>query len=223
MALVLFIPGCDLRCKYCHNPQLLKNESLSRWDIEEVEEEIDKNVDFIDAIVISGGEALLHIDVVKHYIQKAKEFDLLIKLDTNGLHPENLNQIIDDLDYVAIDIKAPLDKYYKISDVYPNNVKESINKSIDIILNHNVFLECRTTYVPNLLKPEDIQELTRNLRCNIYTLQQFRNRVTYDISLSTYEEPNPEDLVEIINSLDTTISEIHLKSNQFGNQIIKKE
>ena len=195
MALVLFIPGCDLRCKYCHNPQLLKNESLSRWDIEEVEEEIDKNVDFIDAIVISGGEALLHIDVVKHYIQKAKEFDLLIKLDTNGLHPENLNQIIDDLDYVAIDIKAPLDKYYKISDVYPNNVKESINKSIDIILNHNVFLECRTTYVPNLLKPEDIQELTRNLRCNIYTLQQFRNRVTYDISLSTYEEPNQEDLV----------------------------
>ena len=126
MALVLFIPGCDLRCKYCHNPQLLKNESLSRWDIEEVEEEIDKNVDFIDAIVISGGEALLHIDVVKHYIQKAKEFDLLIKLDTNGLHPENLNQIIDDLDYVAIDIKAPLDKYYKISDVYPNNVKECI-------------------------------------------------------------------------------------------------
>ena len=79
MALVLFIPGCDLRCKYCHNPQLLKNESLSRWDIEEVEEEIDKNVDFIDAIVISGGEALLHIDVEKHYIQKAKEFDLLIK------------------------------------------------------------------------------------------------------------------------------------------------
>ena len=223
MALVLFIPGCDLRCKYCHNPQLLKNESLSRWDIEEVEEEIDKNVDFIDAIGISGGEALLHIDVVKHYIQKAKEFDLLIKLDTNGLHPVNLNQIIDDLDYVAIDIKAPLDKYYKISDVYPNNVKESINKSIDIILNHNVFLECRTTYVPNLLKPEDIQELTRNLRCNIYTLQQFRNRVTYDISLSTYEEPNPEDLVEIINSLDTTIPEIHLKSNQFGNQTIKKE
>lgn len=223
MALVLFIPGCDLRCKYCHNPQLLKNESLSRWDIEEVEEEIDKNVDFIDAIVISGGEALLHIDVVKHYIQKAKEFDLLIKLDTNGLHPENLNQIIDDLDYVAIDIKAPLDKYYKISDVYPNNVRESINKSIDIILNHNVFLECRTTYVPNLLKPEDIQELTRNLRCNIYTLQQFRNRVTYDISLSTYEEPNPEDLVEIIKSLDTTIPEIHLKSNQFGNQTIKKE
>ena len=210
MALVLFIPGCDLRCKYCHNPQLLKNESLSRWDIEEVEEEIDKNVDFIDAIVISGGEALLHIDVVKHYIQKAKEFDLLIKLDTNGLHPENLNQIIDDLDYVAIDIKAPLDKYYKISDVYPNNVRESINKSIDIILNHYVFLECRTTYVPNLLKPEDIQELTRNLRCNIYTLQQFRNRVTYDISLSTYEEPNPEDLVEIINYLDTTITEIHL-------------
>lgn len=223
MALDLFIPGCDLRCKYCHNPELLKNEPLTKWDIEEIEEEIDKNMDFIDAIVISGGEALLHIDVVKYFITKAKNSNLLIKLDTNGLHPNELNEIIDDLDYVAIDIKAPLDKYYKISDVYPNNVKETIKKSIDIVLNHNVFLECRTTYVPNLLEPEDIQDLIKDIKCDIYTLQQFRNRVTYDVSLLTYEEPNPEHLLEIINSLDTDIPELHIKSSQFGNQIIKKE
>ncbi len=223
MALVVFTPGCDLRCKYCHNPQLLRETELSSEDIFEIDEEIQSNMDFIDAIVISGGEALLHLDFVKYIIKKAKSEDLLVKLDTNGLHPNELSQIIKSLDYVAMDIKAPLDEYYKISDVYPKDVKERILKSIDITLENNVFLECRTTYVPNLLTPEDVKQLVSQIKCNQYTLQQFRNRITFDSRLSTYEEPNPDDLIEILKSLDTPIPQINLKSKQFGNQIIKKE
>ena len=223
MALVVFTPGCDLRCKYCHNPQLLTETELSSEDIFEIDEEIQSNMDFIDAIVISGGEALLHLDFVKYIIKKAKSEDLLVKLDTNGLHPNELSQIIKSLDYVAMDIKAPLDEYYKISDVYPKDVKERILKSIDITLENNVFLECRTTYVPNLLTPEDVKQLVSQIKCNQYTLQQFRNRITFDSRLSTYEEPNPDDLIEILKSLDTPIPQINLKSKQFGNQIIKKE
>lgn len=222
MALVLFTPGCNLRCKYCHNPQLLKNQELTKWDIEEIEEEVENNMDFIDAIVLSGGEPLLHVDVIKNFIKQAKQNDLLVKLDTNGLHPEETKEILKDLDYVAMDIKAPLNKYYKISDMYPNNVEELITETIDIIMDNNVYLECRTTYVPKLLDPEDINELTRNLRCDRYTLQQFRNRVTLDASLSTYEEPNPEFLREILENLECQIPEIRLKSRQFGNQLIKK-
>ncbi len=223
MALVLFMPGCDLRCKFCHNPQLLKNEHLTKWDIEEIEEEVEKNLDFIDGIVLSGGEPLLHLDVVKDLILQAKNENLLIKLDTNGLHPDELSQIIDDLDYVAMDIKAPLDRYYKITDVYPKDVHKKITQSINIILDHNVFLECRTTYVPTLLTPEDVQELTSQIKCDEYTLQQFRNRSTYDAGLSKCPEPNPEELLHILENLNTKIPEIHLKSAQFGNQTIKKE
>ena len=217
MALVVFTPGCDLRCKYCHNPQLLRETELSSEDIFEIDEEIQSNMDFIDAIVISGGEALLHLDFVKYIIKKAKSEDLLVKLDTNGLHPNELSQIIKSLDYVAMDIKAPLDEYYKISDVYPKDVKERILKSIDITLENNVFLECRTTYVPNLLTPEDVKQLVSQIKCNQYTLQQFRNRITFDSRLSTYEEPNPDDLIEILKSLDTPIPQINLKSKKFGN------
>lgn len=222
MALVLFIPGCDLRCKFCHNPQLLKNKRLSQFEVESVLDEIDENIDFIDAIVISGGEPLLHVDIVKSFIKKAKEEDLLIKLDTNGLHPDSIKEVINDLDYVAMDIKAPLNEYYKITDVYPKNTRDLIKESINTIMENNVFLECRTTYVPNLLNCEDIINLVGDIDCNMYTLQQFRNRVTYDSSLSNITEPNPEDLLDIIELLDTNISEIHLKSNQFGNQTIKK-
>ena len=214
MALVLFTPGCNLRCKYCHNPQLLKNQELTKWDIEEIEEEIEKNMDFIDAIVLS--------DDIKVFIKQAKDNDLLVKLDTNGLHPNETKEIINDIDYVAMDIKAPLNKYYKITDLYPHNVEELITETINTVMDNNVFLECRTTYVPKLLEPEDIMELTRNLRCNRYTLQQFRNRVTLDASLSTYEEPNPEFLREILENLKCKIPEIRLKSRQFGNQLIKK-
>lgn len=223
MSLVLFTPGCDLRCKYCHNPQLIKNQELSKWDVEEIMAEVDNNIDFIDAIVLSGGEPLLHVDILKMFIKQAKDADLLVKLDTNGLHPKELRNVINTIDYVAMDIKAPLDKYYKISDIYPSNAEELINESIDIIRENKVFLECRTTFVPNLLDGNDIIELTGNLRCDMYTLQQFRNRVTFDASLSSYEEPNPEDLIEILENLDTKIPEIHLKSRQFGNQIIRKE
>ncbi|MDO5825253.1 MAG: anaerobic ribonucleoside-triphosphate reductase activating protein [Methanosphaera sp. rholeuAM130] len=222
MALVLFIPGCDLRCRYCHNPQLLKNEKFTPWELEEVLDAIDENVDFIDAIVISGGEPLLHVDVVKKFIKKAKKENLLVKLDTNGLHPDGVKKVIKSLDYVAMDVKAPLDEYYKISDVYPKNAKELIKESINVIRQNNVFLECRTTFVPTLLTKNDIINLVSDIDCDMYTLQQFRNRLTFDSSLSTVTEPNPEDLLDILRSLDTEIPEIHLKSNQFGNQTIKK-
>lgn len=223
MALVVFTPGCDLRCKYCHNPQLLRETELSSEDILEIDEEIEKNMDFIDAIVLSGGEALLHLDFVKYIIKKAKSSNLLVKLDTNGLHPNELSQIIKSLDYVAMDIKVPLDEYYKITDVYPKDVKERILKSIDITLENGVFLECRTTYVPNLMTPVDVKLLVSQIKCNQFTLQQFRNKITFDSRLSNYEEPNPDDLIEILESLDTAIPQINLKTKQFGNQIIKKE
>ena len=223
MALVLFTPGCNLRCKYCHNPQLLKNQKLTQWDIEEIEEEVESNMDFIDAIVLSGGEPLLHLDDIKNFIKQAKDNNLLVKLDTNGLSPDETSEIIKDLDYVAMDIKAPLDKYYKISDVYPKDTQERIEETMNIITENKVFLECRTTYVPGLLEPEDIMELTRTIHCDRYTLQQFRNKVTLDARLSTYEEPNPEYLKEILEKVDCNLPEIRLKSRQFGNQLIRKE
>ncbi len=222
MALVLFIPGCDLRCKYCHNPQLLKNDSITDEDVEEILDDLRLNIDFIDAIVISGGEPLLHPEIVKQFIKEAQSEDLLVKLDTNGLHPYEMLEVIEDLDYVAMDIKAPLDEYYKISDIYPVDVEERITKTMDIVADNDVFLECRTTFVPGLLDADDIRRITRSIRCNQYTLQQFRNRVTYDVSLSTFEEPNPEELMDILNSIDTDIDAINLKSAQYGNQIIKK-
>lgn len=222
MALVLFTPGCNLRCKYCHNPQLLKDQKLTKWDIEEIEEEVEANMDFIDAIVLSGGEPLLHLDDIKNFIKQAKDSNLLVKLDTNGLHPNETREIIKDLDYVAMDIKAPLDKYYKITDVYPNNTAQLITETMGIILENDVFLECRTTYVPGLLDKHDIGELTQNLKCDRYTLQQFRNRVTLDANLANFEEPNPEFLTEILENIETEIPEIRLKSRQFGNQLIKK-
>lgn len=130
MALVLFTPGCNLRCKYCHNPQLLKNQELTKWDIEEIEEEVENNMDFIDAIVLSGGEPLLHVDVIKNFIKQAKQNDLLVKLDTNGLHPEETKEILKDLDYVAMDIKAPLSKYYKIRGETKCLKKQNICRSL---------------------------------------------------------------------------------------------
>ncbi|MDO5851456.1 MAG: anaerobic ribonucleoside-triphosphate reductase activating protein [Methanobacteriaceae archaeon] len=221
MALVIFNPGCDLACKYCHNPQLLKHETITDDQINNIKKAIYDDIDFIDGIVISGGEPLLSLNAVKKYIGLAKKEDLLVKLDTNGAHPENLKKIIGDIDYIALDIKAPLDEYYRITSQYPNNIAEKILDTMSIIKRANVFLECRTTYVPELLYPEDIQKIVSMISCDQYTLQQFRNRVTLDSSLSFTKEPLPKDLQKILFELDTDIPNIHLKTRQYGNQILK--
>ena len=221
MALVIFNPGCDLRCKYCHNPHLLNHEIITKDQINEIKKVIYEDIDFIDGLVISGGEPLLSLNVVKEYIEIAKKEDLLIKLDTNGTHPNGLKEIINSIDYVALDIKAPLDEYYRITSEYPENIVEKILNTISITMDNNVFLECRTTYVPGLLCPEDIEKIMSMISCNQYTLQQFRNRVTLDSSLSFIEEPLPKDLYKILDNIDADIPNIHLKTRQYGNQILK--
>jgi pyruvate formate lyase activating enzyme len=128
-------------------------------------------------LVISGGEPLLHEDIAT-FIKKVKALGYLVKIDTNGMHPEKLKELIYQklIDYVAMDVKAPKNKYDKLSGVKTDI--EKIEKSIEIIKNSDIEYEFKTTFAPELLTKEDIVEIAKWLEgSKRFYLQQFKNDV----------------------------------------------
>lgn len=177
IASTIFTAGCNMRCWYCHNSHILENFE------NKVEEDFILNFlkerkGFIDAVVISGGEPTLQKDL-KEFIKKIKVLGYLIKLDTNGSNYEVLKSLIDEnlLDYVAMDIKAPLNKYSKIT-----NTKidiDNIKKSIELLIENKVDYEFRTTFSPDLTL-EDIEEICASLKgAKNYVIQKY-NVVEYN-------------------------------------------
>lgn len=132
---IIFTTGCNFRCPYCHNPELVNPKLYpERITEEEVFNFLKNRKEKLDAVVITGGEPTLHKDLYK-FISKLKSMGFLIKLDTNGTYPNILNRLIKDnlLNYIAMDIKGSLDRYEEIVGTKVN--LEKINESIKIILN----------------------------------------------------------------------------------------
>ncbi|KZX14680.1 anaerobic ribonucleoside-triphosphate reductase activating protein [Methanobrevibacter curvatus] len=212
ISLVIFLGGCPLNCPYCHNYELI--DGGEEIDLSKVYKLIDENVDYIDALVVSGGEPLFQIDNLKAILEYTKAYNLETKLDTSGIYPKRLKKILNLIDYISLDIKAPFNKYKKVigSDI-GNKVKESMN-----IINDDIytFLECRTTYSPIFLSKEDLKEIAKEISCDIFTIQQFRSKNVLDEKLKDQSSPNPLELKEIAIELKSYFKNIRIKSSEFG-------
>ena len=218
MSLVIFMSKCPLACRYCHNVELL--EDNTEWSLEKVISEIDSSSDFLDAVVISGGEPLVQTDAVIEILKHVRKIGLKTKLDTSGIYPDHLKKILDLdlLDYVSLDVKTTFSKYRKITGA---NVGFQVKKSMDLINQAGVHLEVRTTYVPTLHTKKDIRNLVDEIEAEIYTIQQFRNKNVLDPALEKVEVPNPHDLAKLAEEIKPYFDGIvKVKSAEFGEQII---
>jgi len=215
VSLVIFTGGCLLRCPYCHNPEII--EGGVPLPITDIKNKIDDAHDFIDAVVITGGEPMMQIEEIHTIMDYAKNKGLKTKLDTNGCYPERLSEIIELVDYVALDVKAPFHKYNK---VIGTEIGENVKKSMEILSDSSCFLECRTTYVPGLLEPSDIMEIARNVQCDIYTLQQFRNKVVLDKKLKNTPNTPPKELKEIALKIKHILGKVKIKTAEFGDELL---
>ena len=217
ISLVIFTGGCLLRCPYCHNPELI--EGGKEVDLDEIKLEIQDSLNFIDSLVITGGEPLIQFEELKDLLNYFKKSRLKIKLDTNGCYPDRLHKIIHLIDYVALDIKAPFDKYHEITG---KSIGECVQKSMQVVLDSpNTFLECRTTFVPGLLNGEDIMQIVKNIDCDLYTVQQFRNRVVLDEKLKKTPNPTRDDLLKIAEKIKPFVTRLKIKTGEFGEELIK--
>ena len=220
MSLVLFMSGCPLTCRYCHNVELL--DDVTEKSFEEIKDEIDSSADFLDAVVISGGEPLMQTDAVIEIFTYVRQIGLKTKLDTSGIYPDKIKELLDLnlLDFVSLDVKTTFSKYRKITG---SNVGFQVKKSMELINeDENVHLEARTTYVPTLHTKKDIINLADSVEADIYTIQQFRNKNVLDPALEKVEVPNPHDLAALAHEVKPYFKgQVKVKSAEFGEQVIE--
>ena len=219
MSLVIFMSGCPLACRYCHNVELLEDDT--EWSLDQVKSEIDSSADFLDAVVVSGGEPLVQTEAIIEIFKHVREIGLKTKLDTSGIYPDKIQKLLDLklIDYVSLDVKTTFSKYRKITG---NNVGFNVKKSMEIInSDSDVHLELRTTYVPTLHTKKDIYNLVDEIEGDVYTIQQFRNKNVLDPALENVEVPNPHDLRKLAEEIKPYFDgQVKVKSAEFGEQII---
>ena len=180
---VVFLQGCNFRCPFCYNYDLVLNpEKLPLIKEKQVLDYCKKNKDLLDGVMITGGEPLINKkkDLIK-FIKKVKKLGLKVGIETNGTNPKMIEFLIanDLVDYLAMDVKAPLiqKKYDKITGVKVDLKK--IRKSIRIIIDSNIDSEFRTTVIPGLLNEEDILKIIQEIKGGKrYCLQQFQKGET---------------------------------------------
>ena len=175
VACIVFTPGCNFRCPFCHNAALVTHIDKDTYiDEEEVLSYLKKRQEILDGVVITGGEPLLQ-DGIEEFIGKIKDLGYAIKLDTNGSFPEKLISLVEKglVDYVAMDIKNSKAKYMVTIGV--NNIDmASIEKSVDFLLQNKVDYEFRTTIVDGFHTVDDIQDIVVWIKgAHKYFLQNF--------------------------------------------------
>ena len=174
-ACILWFAGCNMKCDYCYNPEIVFGKGSFYFS--EIISFLKTRRNLLDAVVFSGGECLIHKDIIP-IIKLVKSLGFLIKVDTNGSQPKVLEKLIKEqlIDYVALDFKGTKEKFFAItkSDFYSQFLS-----SFQLLQLSMVPFEIRTTYHSSLLNPEDIismQEILLELGYDkTYYLQNFRN------------------------------------------------
>jgi len=192
---VVFTAGCNFKCPFCQNPELVLNpDSLPSVSSKEVVNHLISKKKWLDGLSITGGEPMIH-QALSDFIGKVKEEGFLVGLETNGTNPQMLKDLIADklIDYVALDIKAPLvwEKYKKTSGINDEDLFRKVKESVEVLLELKLDIdyELRTTVVPGLIEEEDILAIARQVKgAKRYVLQQFLPRTTLD---KQYERIKP--------------------------------
>lgn len=207
---VLFTYGCNLRCPFCHNPELVihplgKDVKLKE---DEVLDYLQERKGLIDAVVITGGEPLIYKDI-DLFIEKIKKMGFLVKLDTNGFFPKELKELLkkDLLDYIAMDVKWAEDSYVEFSK--DKKAVEKVKESIKIIMRSGIDYEFRTTFVKGIHDIEDGEKITSMIpNAMKYYIQNFRSGKTIDETLDTSNSFTEKELKEILRG-----AKKHIKSS----------
>ncbi|MEE9913473.1 MAG: anaerobic ribonucleoside-triphosphate reductase activating protein [Deltaproteobacteria bacterium] len=172
---IIFTQGCNFRCPYCHNPELVEPKLYGPCRPEQdILEFLKSRQGKLDAVTITGGEPTLQDDLIP-FITRVHKMGFAVKLDSNGSRPDVLSVLIREnlLDFIAMDVKAPAEKYPGLV-LTPVEI-DAIRESIRCILESKLPHEFRTTVVSSLLSEQDILSIAREIAgAKRYALQKFQ-------------------------------------------------
>ena len=200
---IVFTQGCNFRCPYCHNPELVDPAQYGPiLSEEEVISFLEKRRGKLDAVTVTGGEPTLQPDLDR-FLQEIKGMGYLTKIDTNGSNPDVLERLIRGrlVNYLAMDVKGPLKKYERIANVKVKTAK--IRRSIELITASGIEHEFRTTVVRSQLDNEDLIATAELLKKGLYVLQSFVPAKSLDHEFLTEISYSPEEFADIQKKLES--------------------
>jgi pyruvate formate lyase activating enzyme len=196
---IIFTQGCNLRCPYCHNPELVLPESfLPPLDMGEIVSFLEKRKGYLDGVSITGGEPCLYGKGLLSFAKRLKKMGYLVKVDTNGTFPDVIKKAVEDklFDYIAMDVKGPLERYEVVAGVKVD--VKNIERSIDLIKNSGLGYEFKTTVVKELLPVKDFENIGALIKgANLYYIQKFIPTKAVDPKSLSYHTYSDDELETI--------------------------
>lgn len=162
---ILWFAGCNMRCQYCYNPEVVRGKGHTSYDA--ALQFIKTRKDFLDAVVLSGGECTMH-QHMDFFLKEIKNLGFLLKIDTNGSHPERIKHFIllELVDYIALDFKALPSSFHKVTQ---SDLFQKFEQSLKLLIKMDFPFEVRTTVHSAFLDPGKISEMIRYLEEIGYT------------------------------------------------------
>ena len=225
---VIFFCGCPFRCPFCQNYKLFLNENCvevtNKWVLSNL-----KSNKLIEAVTITGGEPTMQIDALVELLKGIRSLGLSTKIDTCGFYPRNIQRLIDDrlLDYIAMDVKAPLQpETYGSAVGLPKTgykIVQNVKASLRILSELAIPVEIRTTIVPDLIDDEnDVKNIATELKgIDLYVLQQFRsNEGTLDPNYTQRPSSSRDELLALAKIAKTYIPDVRIRTIEKGEEKI---
>lgn len=215
---VIFTGGCNFVCPFCHNSSIANDDpKLPEITWEELKPELERKLGWLDGVVVTGGEPLMHPEIFELFAD-IKRLGLKVKLDTNGSFPYALKRAmaLQLVDFVAMDVKAPLNERYSIACGRNLPNLAPLRRSIKLLLQWDKEAEFRITLVPGLVEKGDMEAIGTILKgAKRVILQQF---VPENARLKSYREKIPysrSDAEEMQKTLSRFVSEVKLRGKFF--------
>lgn len=199
---IVFTQGCNFRCSYCHNPELVDERSHEGLiPEEEVLSFLMTRKNKLDGVVVTGGEPTLQPDL-SDFCSKIKKMGFLVKVDTNGSRPDVIEKLVESdlVDYIAMDAKGPLRRYREITRSSVDTA--SIRETMGLIMNSGKAYEFRTTVVSSQLTEKDLIAIGKTIKgASSYVLQPFVASKTLDPSFRVMTSYPPKQLLDLRDAI----------------------
>lgn len=212
LSAVVFTQACPFRCCYCHNAELVIPQKFAApLSQKETLAFLMARVGKLEGVVISGGEPTVQAGLF-HFLRQIKEMGFVIKLDTMGVRPHILEELLSNnlIDYIAMDIKAPWGKYPEV--IQRPVVIENIQKSANLIRQSSLPYEFRSTLLKELHTPEDILVMAQQIRgAKSYVLQRFRPGKTLNSQYQNAQSFSKEEIEKLLPRLREVVHFVHCR------------
>jgi pyruvate formate lyase activating enzyme len=197
VASVLFTPGCNLRCPFCHNWRIVVDPKPPFLQEATALEILDSRKKYVDAVVVTGGEPTMHKELPK-FLAKLQSRGFFVKLDTNGFYPDVLEECLASVDYVAMDVKTCIEKYGALG----ARDTSGLLRSVAMLKTGKVAYEFRTTVVPDLVTSEDVKRIGDLVRgAKTHAFQQFVPRDLLDKKYELLSPYSPDKIGEFAEDM----------------------